>query len=190
MVPHLHLYGVDGGHMRVTSLRKGTWLVMAATLLASPVLLASEGPKTLEEQVRHELVMLPYYNVFDELSFQVNGNNVTLMGDVTQPVLKSDAENVVKLVPGVASVNNEIKVLPLSGFDNGIRWRELRAIYGNSVLSRYGLGPIGQIRIIVNNGNVTLAGIVDNQMDKNIAGIVANGVPGVFSVTNNLQVKS
>jgi hyperosmotically inducible periplasmic protein len=169
---------------------KGTWLAVAATLLASPALLATKGPKPLEEQVRHELIMLPYYGVFDELSFQVSGNKVTLMGEVTRPVLRSHAENVVKLLPGVASVDNEIKVLPLSTFDDRIRWGELRAIYGNSVLSRYGQGAIPQIRIIVSNGQVTLEGVVDRQMDKNIAGMVANGVPGVFSVTNNLQVKS
>ena len=176
--------------MRVTNVRKGTWLVMAATLLVSPALLASKAPKTLEEQVRHELTMLPYYGVFDELSFQVSGNQVTLTGEVTRPVLRSDAENVVKRLPGVASVDNEIKVLPLSGFDDRIRWGELRAIYGNTVLSRYGQGAIAPIRIIVSNGHVTLEGTVDRQMDKNIAGMVANGVPGVFSVTNNLQVGS
>ena len=168
----------------------GTILAIAATLAASPALLASKGPKPLEEQVRHELIMLPFYGVFDELSFKVDGDKVTLMGEVSQPVLKRDAENVVKLVPGVASVDNEIKVLPLSGFDNRIRRGELRAIYGNTVLSRYGQGAIAPIRIIVSNGHVTLEGTVDRQMDKNIAGMVANGVPGVFSVTNNLQVGS
>ena len=160
-----------------------------ATLLVSPALMASKGPKPIEEQVRHELAMLPFYGVFDELSFQVSGDKVTLMGEVTRPILKSDAEHVVKLVPGVASVDNEIKVLPLSTFDDRIRWGGLRAIYGNSVLSRYSQGAIPSIRIIVSNGNVTLEGIVDRQMDKNIAGLVANGVGGVFSVTNNLQVK-
>lgn len=169
--------------------RKGTWLAVMVTLLASPALPATKAPKTLEEQVRHELAMLPYYGVFDELSFEVRGDKVTLMGEVTRPVLRSDAENVVKLVPGVASVDNEIRVLPLSTFDDRIRWGELRAIYGNSVLFRYGLGAIPSIRIIVSNGHVTLEGIVDRQTDKNIAGILANGVPGVFSVTNNLDVR-
>ena len=174
--------------MKMTSLGKN--LALAATLLVSPALLATKGPKPLEELVRHELAMLPFIGVFDNLSFQVSGDKVTLMGKVTRPVLRSDAENVVKLVPGVASVENEIKVLPLSNFDDRIRWGELRAIYGNSVLSRYGQGVTPSIRIIVSNGHVTLEGIVDRQMDKNIAGIVANGVPGVFSVTNNLQVGS
>jgi hyperosmotically inducible periplasmic protein len=188
---HLPLQIVDGGYMRVTRLGKVLEMAVMATVLASPsLLLASKGPRTLEEQVRHELVMLPYYGVFDELSFQVDGNTVTLIGEVTRPVLKSDAENVVKRISGVASVDNKIEVLPLSGFDNRIRLAELRAVYGNSALFRYNLaGPIAPIRIIVKNGNVTLEGVVANQTDKNIAGIAANGVAGVFSVTNNLQVK-
>ncbi|MCE5309123.1 MAG: BON domain-containing protein [Acidobacteriales bacterium] len=172
--------------------RKGTWLAVIVTLLASPsLLLASKGPTTLEEKVRHELLMLPYYGVFDELSFQVNGATVTLMGKVTRPVLKSDAANVVKRIPGVASLEDKIEVLPLSPFDDRIRLAELRAVYGNSALYRYRVaGPIAPIRIIVENGNVTLEGIVTSQMDKTIAGLAANGVAGVFSVTNNLQVKS
>lgn len=171
--------------------RKATGLAVMATLLASPSLLpASKTPKTLEEQVRHELVMLPYYSVFDELSFQVNGNAVTVMGRVTRPVLKSAAENVVKRIPGVASVDSKIEVLPLSRFDDRIRLAELRAVYGNSALFRYNLGAIAPIRIIVRNGHVTLEGVVANQMDKTVAGIAASGVAGVFSVTNNLQVKS
>jgi hyperosmotically inducible periplasmic protein len=177
--------------MRVTNLGKVLEMAVMATALASPsLLLAGQGPRTLEEQVRHELVMLPYYGVFDALSFQVDGNTVTLMGEVTRPVLKSDAENVVKRISGVASVDNKIEVLPLSGFDDRIRLAELRAVYGNSALFRYYPGAIPAIRIIVENGHVTLEGAVASQMDKNIAGIVANGVAGVFSVTNNLQVKS
>jgi hyperosmotically inducible periplasmic protein len=171
--------------------RNGTWLAVAATVLAlSPAVLASTGSRTLEEQVRHELLMLPFYGVFDRLSFQVNGNTVTLMGEVTRPVLASDAVNVVKRIPGVASVDNKIEVLPLSRFDDLIRLAELRAVYGNQALFRYNLGAIAPIRIIVKDGQVTLEGIVANQMDKNIAGLAANAVAGVFSVTNNLQVKS
>lgn len=171
--------------------RKGTWLAVIVTALAAfaPVQ-ASKAPKTLEEQVRHELVMLPYYSVFDELSFQVKGSSVVLAGRVTRPVLKSDAENVVKRIPGVAAVDNKIEVLPLSRFDDQIRLAELRAVYGNSALFRYNLGAIPAIRIIVHNGDVTLEGVVASQMDKNIAGLAANTVAGVFSVTNNLQVKS
>ncbi len=169
-----------------------TWMgaaVMAALFVSPGLLLATKGPKPLAEQVRHELVMLPYYGVFDNLMYQVNGDTVTLMGDVTRPILKSDAENVVRRIPGVKSVDNQINVLPLSSFDDHIRWRELRAIYGNSVLSRYGLGVHPSIRIIVNRGDVRLEGTVMNEADRNIAGLMANGVSGAFSVTNNLVVK-
>ena len=142
------------------------------------------------KEVRHELVTLPYYNVFDNLSFSVNGGTVTLMGQVTNPVLKSDAENVVKRLEGVSQVINQIEVLPLSPNDNQIRRAVARAIYGNPALSdRYGFQAMPSIHIIVKNGNVALEGVVANQGDKNIAGIQANGVPGVFSVTNNLRVE-
>jgi hyperosmotically inducible periplasmic protein len=171
---------------------KATWLLVIASMLVAPSLFgAAKTPATLEEQVRHELVMLPYYGVFDELSFQVEGTTVRLTGRVARPVLRSDAENVVKRIAGVTSVENKIEVLPLSRFDDSIRLAELRAIYGNSALFRYNLaGVAAPIRILVKNGNVTLEGVVASQTDKNIAGIVANGVAGVFSVTNNLQVKS
>jgi hyperosmotically inducible protein len=177
--------------MRTTNLVKVLGVAAMATMLAAPsLMLASKAPKTLEEQVRHELVMLPYFSVFDELSFQVNGSTVTLMGKVTRPTLKRDAENVVKRIPGVASVEDKIEVLPLSGFDDRIRLAELRAVYGNSALFHYRVsGPIASIRIMVENGHVTLEGVVANQSDKNVAGIVANAVAGVFSVTNNLQVR-
>jgi hyperosmotically inducible protein len=115
-------------------------------------------------------------------------NNVTLSGEVTNPVLKSDAANVVKRVEGVEHVNNQIKVLPVSFFDNGSRLRLYRAIYGYGPLQRYALGVQKPIRIIVENGHVTLMGVVDNEMDKNLAGIRANGVPGIFSVDNQLRV--
>jgi len=176
----------------MTGAGRGVAAGLAAVLLFAPSLLqAAKRPQTLEQRVRHELIMLPYYNVFDELSFQIAGDTVRLMGEVTWPVLKSDAENVVKRLPGVRSVDNQIEVLPLSPFDNQIRWAELRAIYGTSALFRYNyMGPIAPIRIIVKNGNVTLDGVVANKMDKEIAGLAASGVPGVFSVTNNLQVEA
>ena len=142
------------------------------------------------KEVRHELVMLPYYNIFDDLSFKVDpGGVVTLTGAVTNPTLKSDAGNVVKKVEGVTSVNNQIEVLPLSPNDWQIRRAVARAIYGYPALSdRYGFQAMPPIHIIVKNGNVALTGVVSNQSDKNIAGIQANTVAGVFSVTNNLQV--
>ena len=142
----------------------------------------------LAKEVRHELVMLPYYSVFDNLAFQVNGDKVTLLGQVTRPTLKSDAENVVKSIEGVASVTNKIEVLPLSPMDDQLRRALYRAIYGEAGLQRYANQAVPSIHIIVSNGNVTLEGVVDNEMDKNLAGLHANQVPNVFSVKNNLVV--
>lgn len=151
---------------------------------------SAQGQSRIAREVRHELVMLPYYGVFDNLAYRVDGNTVTLFGQVTRPTLKSDAENVVKKIEGVERVNNEIQVLPLSPNDDRIRIAVYRAIYGNSALStRYGFAAVPSIHIIVNNGQVTLEGVVANEGDKNIANIQANGVPGVFSVTNNLRVE-
>jgi hyperosmotically inducible protein len=144
----------------------------------------------LVKEIRHELVMLPYYNVFDNLSFKVEGGKVTLMGQVAKPTLKSDAERVVKSVEGVESVDNRIEVLPLSPNDDRIRMGVYRAIYGNTSLQRYGLQAVPPIHIIVRNGQVTLEGVVATEADKNIANLQANGVPGVFGVTNNLRVEN
>jgi hyperosmotically inducible protein len=143
----------------------------------------------LANAVRHELVMLPWYSVFDDFQFTIDNGAVTLSGDVTRPVLKSDAENVVKRIPGVTRVVNNIKVLPLSPFDNKIRVATYRAIFGYSDLYRYAMGANPSVHIIVDNGHVTLKGVVANQADKNLAYIRANGVPGVFSVTNDLTVE-
>ena len=132
--------------------------------------------------------MLPYLDVFDNLAYKVEGYNVTLMGQVTRPTLKSDAENVVKKIEGVEKVDNQIEVLPVSPMDDRLRLRLYRAIYGYPSLQKYALGVLKPIRIIVKNGHVTLEGVVDNASDKNVAGIRANGVPGIFSVTNNLAV--
>lgn len=142
----------------------------------------------LEKEVRHQLVMLPWYSVFDNLAFRVDGDKVTLMGQVTRPTLKSDAEGVVKRVEGVASVKNEIEVLPLSPMDDQLRRAVYRAIYSEPSLSRYGFQAVASIHIIVKNGNVTLEGIVDNETDRNLANLRANQVPNVFSVKNNLVV--
>jgi len=163
-------------------------LVAAMALFVSPMF-ARYQANDLADAVRHELVMLPYYNIFDNLAFRVDdGGVVTLMGEVTRPVLKSDAEHSVKRIPGVTQVVNEIKVLPLSPMDNRIRVAEYRAIFRFGGLYRYAMGANPSIHIIVDNGHVTLVGVVDNQADKNMAGIRANGVPGVFSVTNDLRV--
>jgi len=153
---------------------------------------ASQAParstERITKEVRHELLMLPYLGVFDNLAYKVDGYNVTLMGQVTRPTLKSDAENVVKRIEGVEHVDNQIEVLPPSPMDDRLRRQLYRAIYGYPALQKYALGVQQPIRIIVKSGKVTLEGVVDNEGDKNIANIRANGVPGIFSVTNNLQV--
>ncbi len=168
-------------------------LVLAGMLVSGPAGAQRTSPKgreRLEREVRHALVMLPYYGVFDNLSFRVDGNyNVTLMGQTVRPTLKSDAEASVKRIEGVERVRNQIEVLPLSPNDDRIR----RAVYGalysaNSPLFRYGHQPVPSIHIIVKNGHVALEGVVDNAGERNIANVRANGVPGVFSVVNRLRV--
>lgn len=145
-----------------------------------------KGRDRFIREVRHELVMLPYYGVFDNLAFKIDGYNVTLLGQVTRPTLKSDAERAVKSIEGVETVNNQIEVLPLSPNDDRIRLAVYRAIYSQAPLQRYSLQAIPPIHIIVKNGNVTLEGVVANEGDRNIANVAANGVSGVFSVTNHL----
>jgi hyperosmotically inducible periplasmic protein len=149
---------------------------------------SGKGQIRLQKEVRHELVMLPMYDVFDNLAYKVEGGTVTLFGQVTRPTLKSDAERAVKSIEGVDRVENRIEVLPVSGNDDQIRRAVYRAIYGTAGLDRYGLRAVPTIHIIVKNGHVFLEGAVANEGDKNLANIKANGVSGVFSVTNNLQV--
>ena len=167
---------------------------LAAILVAvAPAVYASNGAKsrgTIEDHVRHELAMLPYYNVFDNLSFRVDNGAVTLFGEVTQPVVKDDAVRAVKHVEGVTAVNDQIEVLPLSPFDNQIRRTTYRAIYGFPALQRYAMGVVPSIHIIVKNGHVTLEGVVATEQDKQMAFMRANSVPNVFSVENHLQVQS
>jgi hyperosmotically inducible protein len=143
------------------------------------------------QEVRHKLVMLPYYSVFDDLGFIVNGSTVTLVGAVTQPVLKDDAGKTVKSIEGVTNVVNNIEVLPLSPMDDGLRRRVYQAIYGDPALStRYGFRTLPSIHIIVKNGDVRLEGVVANEMDRSIAFIRANGVSGAFHVDNDLKVEA
>jgi hyperosmotically inducible periplasmic protein len=170
---------------------KAKWLAVATLLGSAALATAGLGPtlSPLENKVRHELVVLPYLNIFDDISFRVDGNTVTLFGEVTRPVLKSDAQNAVKHIEGVARVENQIQVLPLSPFDDGIRLRTARAIYGYGPLRRYSLGAVPSIHIIVKNGNVTLTGFVSTDMDKQLAFVRANGVPGVFAVNNELRIE-
>ena len=175
--------------LKTTLAVAGAVLASIPSFAASKSLFAPETEAQLANKVRHELVMLPFFDIYDDLAFRLDHGNVVLLGAVTRPTLKSDAEGVVKRIAGVTSVENNIEVLPLSGFDNGIRVRVAQAVYGQSSLNRYALGSRPPIHIIVKNGNVTLEGIVSNETDRNIAGIQANGVSGVFHVTNNLRVE-
>ena len=157
--------------------------------VAAPGAMGDKKPRSLGDQIRRELVMLPYYSVFDWLGYELKGNQVTLVGQVARPSLRSDAESAVKDVEGVGSVVNNIEVLPNSPNDDRIRRAVFLTLYAeNSPLFRYGVGAVDSIHIIVKNGNVTLVGTVNTEMDKNIAGIRTNSVAGVFSVTNNLTV--
>jgi hyperosmotically inducible periplasmic protein len=143
----------------------------------------------LEREVRRELVTLPYYSVFDDLSVRVNGGTVTLYGQVTKPTLRSSAEQAVRSIEGVDRVINDIQVLPLSPNDDRIRSEAYRSIYGQPALNRYALQAVPPIHIIVSNGNITLDGVVSNQAERNLAAMQAQSVPGVFGVTNNLRVE-
>ena len=172
------------GKYIATAIATGAAL-MGVTLSAA----GNPAPRTLEERVRHEILMVPYIGVFDNLSYQVDNGVVTLLGQVTQPVRKLDVERAVKSINGVTAVNDQIEVLPLSHFDDQIRVRTLRTLLRSASLDKYFRGVQPGIRIIVKNGDVTLDGIVLNSGDRQIAYMAANQVPGVFSVTNNLQTE-
>jgi hyperosmotically inducible protein len=166
-------------------------LVAGATLLPiqAAVPTAQPGDERIHKSIRRELLTLPFLTIFDNLSYRVDGDTVYLYGQVIRPTLKSGAAARVAKLEGIARVNNQIEVLPLSPFDDGIRLRVARAVYGQPALNRYALGPNPSIRIIVKNGNVTLEGVVNDTGARNIANLQANGVSGVFSVTNNLRVE-
>jgi hyperosmotically inducible protein len=162
-------------------------MMMAAPSLANPADKASDYDKTIKK-IRKELVTLPFYSVFDNLSFKFEDGTVTLYGQVARPSLKGDAKRVVQKVAGVEEVVNKIEVLPLSNFDDRIRLATFRAIYRQPGLDRLALQVVPPIHIIVKNGNVTLEGVVPTKGDATRAFVAANGVFGVFSVTNNLRI--
>src|SRR6202050_4923722 len=185
-------------------MKKSLLAVLAVPLILSMVTFASpptqDNPPAgvlpqksydrIVKEVHHELVMLPYYGVFDNLSYKVDPDGtVTLMGQVANPVLKSDAGNVVKRIEGVTRVVNNIEVLPASPDDDRIRLATYRAIYSDPALSLYQVRAVPPIHIIVKNGHITLEGAVAREMDKTVAGMRANSVPGAFSVDNNLVVE-
>lgn len=177
--------------MKITNLL--ITIALTIPLVSAPAQEAQRPPsqkstERIQKEVRHELVMLPFLDVFDNLAYKVDGYNVTLLGQVTRPSLKTDAERAVKSIEGVENVDNQIEVLPTSPNDDRLRLRLYQAIYGFAPLQKYAMPVIKPIRIIVRNGHVSLEGVVDNEGDKNMAGIRANGVPGIFSVKNNLVV--
>jgi hyperosmotically inducible protein len=171
------------------------WLI-AVTL--APVCAQAQGAQAsnqqrlqarLQKEVRHVLVTQPFYSVFDNLAYKVDGDRVTLLGQVVKPTLKSDAASAVKSIEGVAAVDNEIEVLPVSPSDDRIRLAEFRAIYSGPGMEKYSIQAVPPIHIIVKNGHVTLVGVVASEADKTIANVRAQSVPGVFSVTNQLTVE-
>jgi hyperosmotically inducible periplasmic protein len=165
-------------------------LSASAAVSAAPAAEQPSGQSQLEKKVRKELVTLPWYGVFDNLAYEVDGSTVTLYGQVVQPSTRKDAERRVSKLSGVERVVNNIEVLPLSPFDDEIRARTYRALFGwNSPLFRYGRGVNPSIHIIVSGGHVALEGVVSNEGDQRLAYILANSVPGVFSVTNNLRAE-
>src|ERR1019366_2563272 len=191
--------------MRPLLKRRIRLMPLLAFLLLLPVAITAKKDKShndafmpgepnearIMKEVRHQLLLLPYYGVFDDLAFKAEGGTITLMGAVTRPTLKSDAEGVVKRIEGVTNVVNQIEVLPLSPNDDQIRRAEYRAIYGDSALStRYGFRALPSIHILVKNGNVQLEGSVANKFDYNLINIRSKGVAGAFSVVNDLQIES
>jgi len=172
-------------------MRSKLTVVLALVVLAASVALAAPpAQQRTMDKVHKELVTLPYYGVFDNLAYKVEGDTVTLYGQVRNPITRHDAERRVARIEGVNHVINQIEVLPVSGFDDTTRARVYRAVFRSGSLYRYAMGANPSIHIIVKNGRVTLEGVVSNQMDSQLAYMAARGVPGVFSVTNNLRVGS
>jgi hyperosmotically inducible protein len=173
------------GSMLMAAIVAGAGLAGASTTAAG-----AANDTAIEKQVVHEILMYPRYTIWDNVGLKVHEGNVELTGVVSQPYKKEDLTRLAKNVPGVASVTNELKVLPLSPFDDELRIRVARAIYGDPILTRYAIQPRGPIHIIVDNGQVTLEGVVGNQMDKQVAGLRANGAGLSFGlVVNNLKVE-
>jgi len=165
-------------------------VLAVVTLAASVAMGAPPASQRTIAKVQKELVTLPYYGVFDNLEYEVQGNAVTLTGQVRNPITRRDAERRVARIEGVDHVINKIEVLPLSSFDDSIRARAYRAVFRSGGLYRYALGANPSVHIVVKNGRITLEGVVSSPMDSQLAYMAARGVPGVFSVTNNLRVTS
>ena len=162
---------------------------LAGFLTVAPAAMQTTD-SSLERSVRHELVTLPFYSIFDNFAFTVDGSKVTLYGQVHRPSLKKSAERVVARLEGVTSVDNQIEILPTSFHDDRIRLAVARTLFSHPVLNRYGLQAVPPIHIIVKNGDVTLEGVVAQKLEKTVASLVTNSIPGIFSVTNNLRVEN
>jgi hyperosmotically inducible periplasmic protein len=179
-------------------MKKVLLLTVFSTLLAAvagampskETTLPQTANERITRQVQHELLMLPRLSIFDNLVFKVDGDSVILMGQVRHAYLKNEAEGVVKHIAGVERVDNQIEILPVSPFDDRIRLQLARAIFRDPRLFEYSIESRPSIHIIVKNGHVNLEGLVRNQADKYEAGIVANEIPDVFSVQNDLQVEN
>ena len=187
--------------MKMKAILNRVAVVVAAVVIAASAVVAAPAPadpavertayEQLEKKVRKELVTLPWYGVFDNLAYEVDGSTVKLYGQVVRPTTRTDAERRVRRLAGVERVVNQIEVLPLSSFDDSVRANVYRTLYGwDSPLFRYGRGVNPSIHIVVNRGQLTLEGVVANEGDRRLAYIMANSVPGVFSVTNNLRTEN
>ena len=180
----------------MTTIKFGAIALAAALVFAASAVTTAQtqyderegSSQQVSKKVRRALVTLPYYGVFDNLEYKLEGSTVTLYGQVVRPTTRKDADRRVSRIEGVQQVVNNIEVLPLSPFDDSIRVRTFRKVFRTGALYRYSLGTNPSIHIIVNHGHVTLEGVVANRMDRQLAYVAANGVFGVFSVTNNLQV--
>ena len=167
-----------------------TFAIATSAAVAAPAVTGRDqglNEQQIMKKVRKELVTLPYYGVFDNLAYQVEGSTVTLYGQVVRPSTRKDAEHRVSRIEGVERVINRIEVLPLSPFDDSIRSRTYRSLFDTGGLYRYFMGANPSIHIVVNGGHVTLEGVVANDGDRRLAYLIASGVPNVFSVTNNLR---
>ena len=173
----------------ISKFATGIFATLLLAIVPAVALAQGASDPQLGKRVRHELVTLPYYGVFDNLAYSTDGGTVTLYGQVVRPTTKSDAERRVKRLGGVTRVVNNIKVLPLSSVDDSIRTRTYRSIARMGGLYRYLQGGNPSLHIVVNRGHVTLEGVVSGSGDRNLAYMAANRVPGVFSVTNNLRVE-
>jgi hyperosmotically inducible protein len=174
-----------------------TKYLMAAVLLGAGIAGAATkgsdnlpvGDEQIAKSIRHEVLMYPYYSIFDDINYRVANGQVELTGAVNQPFKKKDIERLVVKIPGVNGITNELKVLPTSFEDDRLRRQIARAIYRDPALTRYAIQAVPPIHIIVDNGHVKLTGVVNSDMEKNIAGIRASSFLSFGPVTNNLQVE-